>query len=57
VIICTWNENKTFSAYNILIPQQMIAAAITYTWKEKTQEVIPQIIKPFHAAGRKGILM
>jgi hypothetical protein len=55
MIICARNDNITFSADNILIPQQMVATAITYTWKEETQEVIPQIIKPFHAAGRKGI--
>lgn len=44
MIIGPGNHNIAFSADKLLIPQQMVAAAIANTGKKETQEVIPQII-------------
>jgi len=47
-----WYQYIAFGTDEILISEQMIPASIAKPWKEKTDKIIPQIIKVTHAASR-----
>jgi hypothetical protein len=52
MIICSWNNYKALCADKVFISHQVVSTTIAEPWKEKTYEVIPQIIEVTHAAGR-----
>ncbi len=52
MIIGSWNGNITPGTYEIFIPEKMIPTGVTDPWKEETDKIVPDIIKPVHAAGR-----
>lgn len=51
VISGPWHLNITFSAYQLLISQQMLSTGIAKPWKKKTDNVVKQIIEITHAAS------
>ena len=50
--VCFWYKHIAPGAYNLFIPQELIATAMANPGKKKTNDVIPQIEQVIHAAGR-----
>lgn len=51
MIIGSGNEDIALSTDEVFVTEKMIPAGITKPWKEKTYDIVPEIIEITHAAS------